>query len=112
MAGGCDERVFDRENYQENLSVWSQYGSELAGDFGTKPCGRPVVWGGKCEEHKVERRKGGRGRRKGDQEPQGPLVSPAWSREGTSAGACTATSRRRSGTTAPCTAQSAGATSP
>jgi hypothetical protein len=80
MAGGCDERVFDHENYQENLAIWNMYGSELAGDFGTKRCGRPVAWGGKCEEHKVERRKGGRGRRRGDREPQGPLVSPTWTK--------------------------------
>ena len=55
---GCDERVFDWDNYRENLSTWNQYGSELAGDFGTKRCGKPVAWGGKCEEHKVERRSG------------------------------------------------------
>jgi hypothetical protein len=54
---GCDERVFDHEHYEENLAIWNTYGSELAGDFGTKLCGKPVVRAGKCEQHKVERRK-------------------------------------------------------
>jgi hypothetical protein len=58
MNEGCLERVFDAENEHENRLIWEQYGSELAGDFGTKLCGKPVVWGGRCEEHKVERRTG------------------------------------------------------
>lgn len=55
---GCIERVFDHENAAQNMAIWKEYGSELAGDFGTKLCGKPVVWGDRCEEHKVERRKG------------------------------------------------------
>ena len=55
---GCDTMVFDEENAEWNLEVWNTYGSELAGDFGFVPCGKPVVWGGKCEDHKVERRNG------------------------------------------------------
>lgn len=54
---GCNERVFDYEHAAENESIWNTYGSELAGDFGTKACGEPVVRDGKCEKHKVERRK-------------------------------------------------------
>lgn len=55
---GCIERVFDHENAEENKAIWTEYGSELAADFGMKDCGEPVVRGGKCEKHKVERRKG------------------------------------------------------
>jgi len=58
MDEGCLEQVFDEEHYAENLSIWNTYGSELAGDFGTTLCGKPVVWGYRCEEHKVERRSG------------------------------------------------------
>jgi hypothetical protein len=54
---GCDVMVFDHENADANLSIANTYGSELAGDFGMIPCGEPVVRGGKCEKHKVERRK-------------------------------------------------------
>ena len=53
---GCDELVFDREHADENLSIANTYGSELAGNFGMIECGEPVVRGGKCEMHKVERR--------------------------------------------------------
>lgn len=35
----------------------NSYGSELAGNFGMILCGDPVVWGGKCKQHKIERRK-------------------------------------------------------
>jgi len=74
MEEGCNERVYDWENHEANLAIWNQYGSELAGNFGTKPCGGPVVWGGKCDKHKVERRRldAGRGRRKGDQDAGRP----------------------------------------
>ena len=58
MNEGCDSLMLDWKNHQENLSIWNRYGSELGGSFGTKRCGKPVVWGGKCEEHKVERRSG------------------------------------------------------
>lgn len=54
---GCNKMVFDHENADENLSIAAQYGSELAADFGMKECGKPVVRDGKCEQHKVERRK-------------------------------------------------------
>jgi hypothetical protein len=60
---GCDKKVFDWENEKENTAIWNTYGSELAGDFGMKLCGKPVVWGGRCEEHKVERREGTERRR-------------------------------------------------
>ena len=49
--------VFDHEHAAENQAIWNEYGSELAGDFGMIPCGKPVVRDGKCEQHKVERRK-------------------------------------------------------
>jgi hypothetical protein len=58
MNEGCLEWVFDRENAADNERVWNTYGSELAGNFGTKLCGKPVVWGERCEEHKIERRIG------------------------------------------------------
>jgi hypothetical protein len=58
MNHGCQERVFDWENYEENKAIWNTYGSELAGDFGTKLCGAPIVWGERCEQHKKERRSG------------------------------------------------------
>lgn len=54
----CIEKVFDHENVEMNESIWNMYGSELAGDFGMKRCGKPVVWGERCEEHKIERRSG------------------------------------------------------
>lgn len=63
MNDGCQERVFDVENADQNMQIWNQYGSELAGDFGMKFCGKPVVWGERCEQHKVERRKGKKDRR-------------------------------------------------
>lgn len=50
--------VFDHVNATENHAIWNEYGSELAADFGMIPCGRAVVRDGKCEVHKVERRKG------------------------------------------------------
>lgn len=53
----CTERIFDRENLESNMAIWNTYGSELAGDFGTKPCGKPTVWGQNyCWKHKKERR--------------------------------------------------------
>lgn len=63
---GCNEMVFDHENADSNLSIAMTYGSELAGNFGMKECGQPAVRGGKCEQHKVERRKawGGGDRRR------------------------------------------------
>ena len=54
----CLEKIFDNENAAENIAIWNQYGSELASDFGTKLCGKPVVWGNRCEQHKQERRSG------------------------------------------------------
>lgn len=60
---GCNQMVFDYENAAENMKIWNEYGSELAADFGMKPCGKEVVRDGKCEEHKVERRKGKKDRR-------------------------------------------------
>jgi hypothetical protein len=62
--GTCEEMVLDLENTDSNVQVAHSYGSELAGNFGLIPCGKPVVWGGRCEEHKVERR-GGKDRRGG-----------------------------------------------
>ncbi len=64
VMAGCDEMVFDREHADENMSIARTYG-ELAGNFGMIPCGKPVVRDGKCEDHKVERRKefGGGNRR-------------------------------------------------
>ena len=61
---GCNERVTDWENLDSNMSIAMTYGSELAGDFGTVPCGKPIVWDGKCDEHKKERRKNTEDRRK------------------------------------------------
>ncbi len=58
MDEGCLQWVFDEEHYEENKAIWEMYGSELAGNFGKKLCGKPVVWGDRCEEHKVERRSG------------------------------------------------------
>jgi hypothetical protein len=55
---GCNELVFDHENADSNASIAATYGSELAGNFGMKECGKPVVRAGKCEQHKVDRRKG------------------------------------------------------
>ena len=66
MNKGCLERVFDAEHEKENRSIWEEYGSELAADFGTKPCGKPVVRGDRCEKHKVERRTGEGDRRHAD----------------------------------------------
>jgi len=60
---GCDKMIFDWENADANMIIAHTYGSELAGNFGMKECGAPVVWGGKCEQHKVERRKGKSDRR-------------------------------------------------
>ena len=54
---GCDEMVFDHENADSNASIAATYGSELAGNFGMKECGKVVVRAGKCEQHKIERRK-------------------------------------------------------
>ena len=54
----CTYRIFDKDNQEVNTSVWNQYGSELAGDFGTRLCAKPAVWGNRCDEHKVERRSG------------------------------------------------------
>lgn len=45
------------------MGIANTYGSELASNFGMIDCGQPVVWGGKCEIHKVERR-GGTDRRR------------------------------------------------
>ena len=58
MSAICTEKVFDKENESTNTYIWNMYGSELAADFGTKFCGKPAVWGNRCEEHKVDRRKG------------------------------------------------------
>ena len=60
---GCNQMVFDHEHAAENQAIWNEYGSELAADFGMKPCGEPVVRDGKCEKHKVERRKNSGDRR-------------------------------------------------
>lgn len=57
VMGGCNKMVFDWEHAAENMAIWEQYGSELAGNFGMKECGKLVVRDGKCEEHKIERRK-------------------------------------------------------
>ena len=54
----CVELIFDAENADSNTATWNTYGSELAGGFGVKYCGKPVVWDGRCEEHKIERRSG------------------------------------------------------
>jgi hypothetical protein len=61
---GCNVMVFDHAHAKENQAIWDEYGSELAADFGMIPCGKPVVRDGKCEEHKVERRKGNGDRRR------------------------------------------------
>jgi len=60
---GCNEQVLDWEHAEENMSIASTYGSELAGNFGMTDCGQPVVWGGKCKQHKIERRKNSSDRR-------------------------------------------------
>jgi len=61
---GCDELVMDWEHYEENMTIANAYGSELAGNFGMILCEQPVVWGGKCELHKRERRKSSGDRRR------------------------------------------------
>lgn len=61
----CNEMVDDDVNRDLYLGIAMDYGSEVSyGNFGKKRCGKPVVWGGKCEQHKVERRSGKDRRRK------------------------------------------------
>ena len=61
----CNQAVIDTKNLSDNLLIAEKYGSELAGDFGMIPCGRPVAWGDKCILHAKDRRTGN-GRRRYD----------------------------------------------
>jgi hypothetical protein len=54
-APNCTAMIFDRENAATNRAIAETYGSELAGNFGMIPCGKPTIRNGKCMEHQPER---------------------------------------------------------
>lgn len=63
---GCIEKIFDREHEVENRKIWEEYGSELAADFGTVPCGKLILYNNRCKEHAKNRRSGNERRNSSD----------------------------------------------